>query len=362
MTTRIEGIVDRLSEADDYNSISWILEAPVENIALAVVDNTMRENVAFQTDAGLKCTVTRTADANACAWCQGLDGTFVYPDVPDDLWHRHENCRCIIEYENEKTGTHTWHGAGQGKAWKTINPATLANRQAFQGVATSPKTINTNDVVNALAKRGVMYNNVAKMERALTVDEIVAKIGGQDRTGGSCASLVHTFIGNKKGYDVRDFRGGVSRSYFSIRENSKKIYEEVGATMKIVTKENDFTASHELLKSMEEGKIYALHTGHHASIVRKTEGGFEYLELQGSEDVNGWTAFSGSNKLGTDDTLKDRFGCQRTHTTYGSHYERENLLTEVDTFPEDSEAYREILGYLNTKEGDELKGVGGGIK
>lgn len=96
---RIDGIIDKISNADQFTDVDWMLEAPVENFSLNVVDETIRENVEFQGRAGLKPMVRRRAPGWCCRWCRSLVGEYSYPDVPKDVYRRHENCRCSVTYD-----------------------------------------------------------------------------------------------------------------------------------------------------------------------------------------------------------------------------------------------------------------------
>lgn len=98
-TDRINGILNKLCAAEQYDAVAWLLGEPIINFSQNVVDETLRRNVEFQSDAGLKPRVIRRAESGACKWCRALAGSYDYPDdVPDDLYRRHENCRCIVEY------------------------------------------------------------------------------------------------------------------------------------------------------------------------------------------------------------------------------------------------------------------------
>lgn len=367
---RITGLIDKLSNAEDYGKASWLLRDPVENIALSVVDDTQRENVDFQSKAGLRVRVIRqtvpSGEKWPCPWCAGLEGEYIAPDIPPEVWHRHENCRCLIAYENEGTGTSTILQGNRNankKKWYTPEELeAIKNRLETETIQTAPHNITeTNFTLGANAK-GVKYVEVQDLTKSLTTDEIVARVGGADKTSGSCASLAHTYAGNKKGYDVLDFRGGLSRDFVSERANSISLYEEIGAKPQIVRHTNDFTAVHDVIKGMEPGKEYILHTGKHASVVKKSGKGFYmYLELQREPEYNGWVPFTGSDKAGVDDTLRFRFGCQRSHTTYGSKREVPTVLVDIDNIPA-SDEYKSALGYINTPESEQIKGVGGYAK
>ena len=99
---RIEGIIQRLANELNYDDVAWILKEPVVNFTQAVVDDTIKKNVEFHNEAGLKAKVVRIAESKACEWCRNLQGEYDYPDVPQDVWHRHQNDKCIITYYPKK--------------------------------------------------------------------------------------------------------------------------------------------------------------------------------------------------------------------------------------------------------------------
>jgi len=77
----------------------------VTNFSQNVVDESIRENARLQSGAGLHPVVVRTAEANCCRWCDEVAGTYDYEEVRDtgsDVWRRHDNCRCLIEYITDR--------------------------------------------------------------------------------------------------------------------------------------------------------------------------------------------------------------------------------------------------------------------
>lgn len=95
---KIKGIVDRVSSEDSYDDIQWILREPVKTFGRNVVDASIRANVEFQGEAGLTPKIVRKTSGNCCKWCTALAGTYTYPDVPRDVYRRHDNCQCTVEY------------------------------------------------------------------------------------------------------------------------------------------------------------------------------------------------------------------------------------------------------------------------
>lgn len=95
---RIYGIVNKVSEAGTFDEISWVLDAPVQNFSINVVDEILRANVEFQGRSGLNPKVIRTAERNCCKWCSDLAGVYDYP-VDREVYQRHDRCRCTVEYD-----------------------------------------------------------------------------------------------------------------------------------------------------------------------------------------------------------------------------------------------------------------------
>lgn len=96
---RIDSIINRVAEEDVFDDVAWILDEPIVNFTQSIVDDVIQENVFFQGESGLSPTVTRRAHGHSpCAWCRSLEGTYKYPDVPEDVYKRHDRCRCTVEY------------------------------------------------------------------------------------------------------------------------------------------------------------------------------------------------------------------------------------------------------------------------
>lgn len=95
---RINGIIERLSKETDFEQIKWILNEPIINFSQAIVDDTVKANTNFQYKTGLKPKVKRTVVANCCDWCREVEGTYEYPNIPENVYKRHRYCRCTVTY------------------------------------------------------------------------------------------------------------------------------------------------------------------------------------------------------------------------------------------------------------------------
>ncbi|MDO5036944.1 MAG: hypothetical protein Q4E37_01420 [Tissierellia bacterium] len=96
---RINGLVNKMAEYEDFDEGKWLLDEPVINFTQAVVDDTIKANADFQYKAGLHPEIVRKEAGNCCEWCKTLVGVYAYPEeVPEDVWRRHRYCRCTVDY------------------------------------------------------------------------------------------------------------------------------------------------------------------------------------------------------------------------------------------------------------------------
>ena len=216
---------------------------------------------------------------------------------------------------------------------------------AAKGNNTNKETKELDSIGDELRKLNVDYNKVELLDKPLTSSQIVKKIGGSDKTKGSCSSLAFAYAGNREGYDVYDFRGGASRDYFAKGDNIKKIVTKVGGTISDI--KDDYLRADSLLKQVVEGKEYYFTCAKHAAIVRKTGGKYQYLELQGTGVKNGWKELNST-------VLKDRFGAK-----IGG--DDKDFIVDIKLLTNDK-YFKRVLCYLNTEKKKQIKGIGGSIK
>ncbi len=117
---RIDGFVERLSSEPVYDDVSWLLKEPVVTHARSVVDDTIKKNAEFQGKAGIQAKVTRNAVSDCCSWCLDIAGDYIYPAVPREVFQRHDNCRCMVDYNGRKltayksgNAAHTFRDQGE---------------------------------------------------------------------------------------------------------------------------------------------------------------------------------------------------------------------------------------------------------
>lgn len=107
---RIEGFIEGICDGEFFDDVAWKLGQPIITHARSVVDDTVRKNADFQHRAGVKATVIRRAEAKCCEWCSDLDGEYEYPNVPSEVFQRHDNCRCTVDYQGRRLTAHSSGG------------------------------------------------------------------------------------------------------------------------------------------------------------------------------------------------------------------------------------------------------------
>lgn len=99
---RAYGIVTELLNNPEFVNIERSFYDQLTNFSMSVVDDAIRDNAAVQSAAGYSVHIKRTAEYGACAWCEDVAGVYDFASaretVGNDLWKRHENCRCTIDY------------------------------------------------------------------------------------------------------------------------------------------------------------------------------------------------------------------------------------------------------------------------
>lgn len=298
-----------------------------------IVSKTVRNYEAVGGTGGAK--LIRIANAGACKYCQSLAGTYNYPNEPEGVFSRHRDCRCIMRFVPFHKGyvQDVWSkkmraGADRDKIVKLVEQDKLSG-----------------EIKTLFNKYEVGYNRVKKLTKQLSTDEIITKISGEDLVGGGCSSLAFAYIGNKAGYDVLDYRGGVSTDLFGSYEVVSSIAKFPKVWSQIKKGEKGLEIFREFNKCIDLDKEYYLAIGRHGAIVRKTKkDGLQFLELQKSEKTQ-----NGFKSLDAESLLR-RFGCRAILKDRNGNVFKDALsfLIDADSLAK-SDEFIDILGYLNTK-------------
>lgn len=346
------------------------VEALAEGLAYAVKktgNDFIKANAEAHSRAGFEVKVKRSGSAKCCPWCAARIGSWAIANAPDGVFGCHANCSCTVEYTSSTGAKTSARGAnlhlyGTGAFVEVgYEPPHVG---AVQGAEKVPHRLTDganggiigerskayNDLIRHISSIGIENNPVRTFDIIPSEEEIIKRLAGGDLTKGSCSSLALAYAGNKGGVDVRDFRGGNSCDFFSRTANLKDITKLDGVVAHIENNTNDFAAVSNLLKKTESGKEYILVTGKHTAVIKRTGNGVDFLEMQDPKN-------NGFERL-TTAKLRTRFGCKKTHKSYGYSMQVSSILFDRQTLS-DSEEFKKILGYINTDEDRQMKGVDG---
>lgn len=163
MTDRTQGILNRASDAPKFSGVRWILgDGVLTNYMQSYVDDTMKRNAEFQSRAGVSPKIVRKSPTKCCPWCDALVGEYKYPDdVPDEIYHRHDNCNCIVEfYPGDGKKQDVW-----SKEWQEAEPETLKERRKVFPRRATPAQLEERKTIGLETKPtignsiGVMFDN-----------------------------------------------------------------------------------------------------------------------------------------------------------------------------------------------------------
>ena len=90
---------------ENENLITTAIEnagTALENASSSTLTEYIQENVEYRASAGLKETIIREELSNCCKWCHDLAGEYEYGTEPNDIYRRHDNCKCIVLFKSAK--------------------------------------------------------------------------------------------------------------------------------------------------------------------------------------------------------------------------------------------------------------------
>lgn len=158
MTDRTQGILNRASDAPKFSGVRWILgDGVLTNYMQSYVDDTMKRNAEFQSRAGVSPKIVRKSPTKCCPWCDALVGEYKYPDdVPDDVYRRHDNCNCIVEFfPGDGTKQDVW-----SKQWAGEDEEIIADRKKV-GLTPKRERVQKNRVIHGNTRLLVHHDGLS---------------------------------------------------------------------------------------------------------------------------------------------------------------------------------------------------------
>lgn len=105
---RLTGLINTVS-GNLITDTASTLAAGARALPQGVVSDTMEANAQFQGESGLTPKIVRKSAYRCCEWCSRMAGTYTYPVADRNIYRRHKNCRCTVEYVvgKKRTNVHT---------------------------------------------------------------------------------------------------------------------------------------------------------------------------------------------------------------------------------------------------------------
>ena len=101
-TSAVTAAIAKIMDAQD---VEKVVRDVIPTMVIQIVDYTVQKNARFQYEAGLQPVIVRewsgsypSHDTRHTDWCRDLAGTYEYGDEPQNVYVRHEGCRCTVKY------------------------------------------------------------------------------------------------------------------------------------------------------------------------------------------------------------------------------------------------------------------------
>lgn len=96
---RAEDLINAISDAENITKARNLVDSSLVDLVQHFDDKFIEDNARQEYRLGLWPKIRRMIAGGACRWCKALAGSYNYPDVPADVYRRHQNCRCIVTYD-----------------------------------------------------------------------------------------------------------------------------------------------------------------------------------------------------------------------------------------------------------------------
>ena len=123
---RVHDLVWKAS-LDKYEKTQKMVETGLDTFTRSVADDCVRTNAEFQYEAGLSPRIERDTDGDCCSWCSDVAGTYDYKSAPKEVFARHANCGCTVEFlpgDGRRQNVHT-------KDWTSETESAMMNSEGM---------------------------------------------------------------------------------------------------------------------------------------------------------------------------------------------------------------------------------------
>lgn len=184
---RMMGIADYVSQKK-YREREKSLSDNVVNAIQSISEDSVKKNAEFQYRSGLTPMIVRTLKGKACDFCEKRAGKYEYPLKDNEIYRRHPNCRCTVEFvpagSKKRQNVHT-------KQWESDDKKTQNEAKEFEKntLINDDKRVMINEYTEDVTKKyldsakpgigTVLIEQDSKQDDIDTASWIVKTFGGE---------------------------------------------------------------------------------------------------------------------------------------------------------------------------------------
>ena len=183
-----------------------VLERTSENITAAFSDDYMKANADFRSRAGLDTYIERRDDGKCCPWCTAIAGRYQYGTEPHDIYRRHDNCGCTVEYVSSRGRQNVW-----SKKWQEPEGTIKDELSSLKKVLTKQDNNAKIDIVESAL--GISKSAPMSIENAVKGANPNYNVDRKYRV--NCQRCVQAYELRRRGYNVEALPKPKGRSYIS---------------------------------------------------------------------------------------------------------------------------------------------------
>lgn len=91
-----------MSDEENLELARKIFLRALSNIAQSLNDDYVQTNAKSRVEYGMAPKIVRKLHGETCAWCSKLAGVYKYGEEPHEVYQRHDNCDCTVDYVDGK--------------------------------------------------------------------------------------------------------------------------------------------------------------------------------------------------------------------------------------------------------------------
>ena len=207
------------SQEEDYSKIRNTVETGLDTNTRMVADDCVRKNAEFQYDSGLSPKIVRESDGKCCEWCADMAGTYEYKSAPKEVYGRHANCGCTVEFvpgTGKRQNVHT-------KGWTSETESAMMNSEITDEGRTS-ESIEPHSILSSTDMEYRELSRIAPTEKEVGPGQTV--VVDREVNGGPYKILLSEKL-NIKPKGVHEYENMISRALKLIGASAEGLPEFV---------------------------------------------------------------------------------------------------------------------------------------